>query len=428
MISRIYNRRRGVTLIEVLAAIFIMGVGLLAILVLFPVGALSMARSLREHQAAVAAATASSEAEAFNLRGDAFASQYLLNQFLPTQAQYQPYLPPNNPSSLMLIPQQPLLGQQSPLPPLLLQLSLPVGTAQPLPEQIGRGYAVYVDPFYAPLFVGAVDPPALMLNTQNPARPTVLGRVVSNGSSGLSVVTPGIRRSNVAFTPTSAAANNNNVTNLFFTTPDDITYDTDGAPAGPAGASKINPNTSLDRPGKITWCYMLRPDRASATTTFEMDVVVYQGRINRPASGETSYNVVPPVKNVADNTPGSTTIRFYNSKANGATAQGVPQYPSGPNPPSIRPGDWIVDTTYETFNTTIAPGTTVTTNGYVHGYFYKVAEIVDNGDMTSTLTLASPLRAPLYNAGTTIGVVPGNFVHMANVIDVFSRTTGRKPS
>ncbi len=50
------NRRRGVTLIEVMIAIFVMGLGLLAILSLFPLGASQMAQALRDQRCAEAAA------------------------------------------------------------------------------------------------------------------------------------------------------------------------------------------------------------------------------------------------------------------------------------------------------------------------------------------------------------------------------------
>ena len=59
------RRRPAVTLLEVLVAIFIMAIGLLALLVLFPLGALSMAEALQKDRTAAAAANASSLAEAY---------------------------------------------------------------------------------------------------------------------------------------------------------------------------------------------------------------------------------------------------------------------------------------------------------------------------------------------------------------------------
>src|SRR5262245_44100129 len=51
-------RRSGITLVEVLVAIFIMGVGLLALLALFPLGALEMAQAVKDDRAAAVAANA----------------------------------------------------------------------------------------------------------------------------------------------------------------------------------------------------------------------------------------------------------------------------------------------------------------------------------------------------------------------------------
>lgn len=58
-------RRAGVTLLEVLVAIFIAGVGLLALLTLFPVGALNMARAIQDDRAGAVVA----DAEAFSRTG-----------------------------------------------------------------------------------------------------------------------------------------------------------------------------------------------------------------------------------------------------------------------------------------------------------------------------------------------------------------------
>src|SRR5262245_24748322 len=52
------TRRSGMTLIEVLVAIFIMAIGLLALLALFPLGMLRMAQALRDGRSAQAAPNA----------------------------------------------------------------------------------------------------------------------------------------------------------------------------------------------------------------------------------------------------------------------------------------------------------------------------------------------------------------------------------
>ena len=52
------NTRRAVTLTEVLIAIFLMGIGLMAVLSLFPLGAAQMAQALQDQRASEAATTA----------------------------------------------------------------------------------------------------------------------------------------------------------------------------------------------------------------------------------------------------------------------------------------------------------------------------------------------------------------------------------
>jgi len=60
------NRRRqtGITLLEILVAIFIVGVGLLALLTLFPVGALEMAQAIKDDRTAAVAEKAAALSEA----------------------------------------------------------------------------------------------------------------------------------------------------------------------------------------------------------------------------------------------------------------------------------------------------------------------------------------------------------------------------
>src|SRR5579862_7466045 len=71
------NRRSGMTLMEVLIAIFVMGIGLLAVMAMFPLGASSMARAIKDDRAGHAAANAKALAIALNVRFDS----YVTSQF-----------------------------------------------------------------------------------------------------------------------------------------------------------------------------------------------------------------------------------------------------------------------------------------------------------------------------------------------------------
>jgi hypothetical protein len=75
------RRRPAVTLLEVLVAIFIMAIGMLALLVLFPLGALSMADALKNDRSAAAANEATSLADAFDVRHDPTLANYYTQPF-----------------------------------------------------------------------------------------------------------------------------------------------------------------------------------------------------------------------------------------------------------------------------------------------------------------------------------------------------------
>jgi hypothetical protein len=88
--------RSGATLVEVLVAIFIMAIGLMTLLTLFPLGALSMAQAIRDDRSAQAAANAAAIAEARNVRNDLLVYNTL---DLPDRTQYPDLsLTPDGPS------------------------------------------------------------------------------------------------------------------------------------------------------------------------------------------------------------------------------------------------------------------------------------------------------------------------------------------
>lgn len=64
------KRRTGMTLVEVLVAIFIMGIGLIALLTLFPIGVLRMAQAIRDDRCASAAMNARDVAIIHNVGND----------------------------------------------------------------------------------------------------------------------------------------------------------------------------------------------------------------------------------------------------------------------------------------------------------------------------------------------------------------------
>jgi prepilin-type N-terminal cleavage/methylation domain-containing protein len=119
--------RHGVTLVEVLAAIGIMGIGMLAILVLFPLGALSMARALKDDRCGAISWNADSLCTALDYRNDPQVRTLVRRDYVP-------------------------LGGASGLPP-----------ADPQ----GPGYAVYIDPHYN---TRPVPPRTLPIAGDNPSQ------------------------------------------------------------------------------------------------------------------------------------------------------------------------------------------------------------------------------------------------------------------
>ena len=111
------RRRRGITLVEVLVAIFIMAIGLLALLTLFPLGALRMGqRSERPHRHR--RQRAANLCDAFGIRED----PSFMNSNPPAGTQpWNWYLQP-------------------PAPP------APYPAFQPA-ARIGGGYPLFVDPY-----------------------------------------------------------------------------------------------------------------------------------------------------------------------------------------------------------------------------------------------------------------------------------------
>jgi prepilin-type N-terminal cleavage/methylation domain-containing protein len=219
------RHRPGVTLVEVLMAIFVMGIGMLALLVLFPLGALSVAQALRDDRAAQAATNATGWADAIDLRHDA--------QLM------------NNPDSF-----------SNPFPTLMAPLASPYS---------GPSFPVYVDPYYVNL------------------GQSTLGAF----TAGANRITPGIARRSLSLSgliPGRAQPLSPQETTRWFTLLDDITF-TSGDTAN--GQPELNP--VVKRGGRYTWAYLLKRPRWNSPEVVDMSVVVYGGRAVQLPGGENVY-------------------------------------------------------------------------------------------------------------------------------------------
>ncbi|HZU38923.1 MAG TPA: prepilin-type N-terminal cleavage/methylation domain-containing protein, partial [Gemmataceae bacterium] len=85
------SKRSGVTLVEVLIAIFVTAIGLLALLVLFPVGALNMAQAIKDDRTAHCAANAKRLANFWDLRHDSSTGVFATTAVPPVPADPTPW-------------------------------------------------------------------------------------------------------------------------------------------------------------------------------------------------------------------------------------------------------------------------------------------------------------------------------------------------
>jgi prepilin-type N-terminal cleavage/methylation domain-containing protein len=238
-------RRRGLSLTEVLVAIFIMAIGLMALLTLFPLGALNMAQAIKDDRTG-------------NSAGNAAAVAHTIWRILVAQT-------PTNPDAT--------------LTPYLLNSGQAYWPA-PAPDLTGTtgpGYWVYVDPFgYNGQYnYGGAGPYA---NWQNWLAGTP-GTIPRYSKDPLPLV----------------AGWQSIVTYGYFSNNDDITFGENGTPPAPGAAAG-----SVERRRQYSWAFLVRRSNCSDPQHLNLTVVVYSGRPLQTApdavpTGEAVYqaNVVP---------------------------------------------------------------------------------------------------------------------------------------
>lgn len=287
MVRRVQSRA-GVTLLEVLVAIFVMAIGMLAIFTLFPLGAINMAQALKDDRTRQTADQA-----------DAFMRMYWLNSVLT--------------------------GQDVPL---VQSFSDPLYTAPPLPNppwgplgnprhraflpQPGATVATYppVPSVAVPSYPVLVDPLGLFARGD-------AGQFWTAWTTATPGTTALLPRRNL-----SIAINQDNFNRTAIETccmVDDMSFQENGAP-----------DPGLLRQGRYSWAAMLQRPRNNEPNTANLTVLVFEGRPPLLATpGDEVIVTVPPTAI----TPRSITIDVPNRSTD--------------QTPLIRKGGWIMDGTID---------------------------------------------------------------------------------
>jgi hypothetical protein len=235
------TRRPAITLIEALMAIFVMAIGLLALLTLFPLGAMQMGQALQNQRATETANNAVALFKGLQLGNDTTVLQPGIYNGIPfpgtVPAAFQNY----NMGALPTI-------------------------------SSGSSYPLYVDPYYVANDVGAFP----------------IQQVVgyANGVAGAGGIVS-IRRRTVQNPVINNPAGPQLSAARWCTLQDDVSFADNGLPAdlgnpaaSPAGGPSANP---IQREGRYSFAYMLRRLNASnGDLPPDLTVVVYAGRNPQP--------------------------------------------------------------------------------------------------------------------------------------------------
>jgi hypothetical protein len=361
------QRRAGVTLVEVLVAIFVMGIGLIALLTLFPIGMLRMARAIHDERSGQSAQTASANAVIHSLGADA---------------------------DVVTVPGDPFnAGALN-----------PDVFANPMPRDPTTGAAVLwnADPFSAsyPIFVdpiGYYNVAGVSQHWVGGFTPTVNGlpRTATSHQGGL-------RRRPAEFVRRTAATAAQRNLNIFqaFTLWDDMVFEYDTA-AGWPGGPKVVGAAALRDP-RFSWGYTMQRPMTSDKSVVEVSVVVFDTRsLSISGAGSLSEQVYPnttffdPVKNTIS-------IDF-----------------SGPGvvPPPIRPGNWIMDVT---------PYNPTGTTGSAHAFWYRVVAVQELPGKIARFEVQQPIRGRFQGPSNALGF-QGTCVILEGVAEVFDKGPMRLP-
>lgn len=410
--------RRGLSLTEVLIAIFVMAIGMISLLVLFPVGMVNTRWAIQNNRVAVAANNANAMAElshydnatgqTFSLRTD---PAYRSSLQWATDDTGQPVF-----WNLLATTVDSLGNLLDPLN-ILQPNHWTYDTAGPAP-------VVYVDPIGATQWPSTVPTP--------PYGTTLLGLGVGHSDGGNGPINFNLRRTlQLNLGPVLGNVRSHGVPrvrSMTMTTaleartgcvlPDDIAFDEFGR-----GTRPLEPNRPaipyVQREKRYSWAYMCRWPQANDPAIVDMSIVVYGGRPLQDVLGNNTlsspnerryYGVPGPFAGLPRNR------RIFLRGSNEAVI-----FSSTPTGAPIRRGDWILD------NTLIMP--TQATNAL--GTVRYCAPFANELKVVPMRDLIPAIRLPLFdvtlpginlgfnlNTNLRTGIANGHFYQVVSVSQV----------
>jgi len=353
------SKRKGMSMAEVLVALFLLALGTIAILTMFPLGMYHMGQALKDDRTAQAAQQA-----------DTSMRMYWRMNVVENTGTPEPF------SRAMSNPDDTGFAAAS-IVPALHQRGTPFVVA-------GPSYPVCVDPMgmWAPW--GTLNTPAHQYwmggAVATPPLPPFIGRRTLNNFAA----------------PAGASQR-------FCSLMDGYGFAENGTPSVSTG--------SVDRELRYNWMWILQRPDVTVPNTASMTVVVFDKRAfqfaqqNAEQVFSTQYPNQAPfftAPGAANNTivmqPLLTTI----------------QVPVGRGVPTVQKGGWLLDATYLPLGNPFAPA------GMRHAIFYRVVSVTDNTATTgfTDIEVQSPIRR--LDGGTN--AYPGTLIHLTGVSEVFERT------
>lgn len=398
------NQRPGVTLTEVLVALFVMAIGMIALLTLFPLGMMQINQAIKDERTTQAANNADYLMRTYwrqyviEATKNGVTETNLVDPLHPNHLDFMiamenpnvvtnttpPAVPPypklltgaDNPRDDLLMP--PLIHITPPVAPALYS------TITTRSDEISRpSYPVFVDPY------GDV---ARQTGALAFSRRWVAG--IHPNAAGLAAIIPNtfsrIPRRNFNFPGNDAMyVNAQTMSYRYATLTDDMEFGQDGA--------ANSDGNGVSRTGRFNWSYVLQRPIQGNRLNMNMTVVVYDKRAYNFARFDEEIAYGDNAAQRVTFIPGTTSVTIiYNPAATPPTLA-----------PAIRSGMWIMD------------GTIDNTVPMRNVNFYRVTAVTDDpATGTMVLDLQTPIKAP---SGFTGASYIGQLYILNGVAEVFER-------